>query len=207
MDAYVRVNGLVAPLDRENVDTDQILPAVYLKRIERSGFGPFLFHSWRFLPDGSPDPRFELNAPEYQDATILVAGRNFGGGSSREAAPWALEDHGFRTITPPGFADIFFNNCLQNGMLPVVLSEERVRELINRAQSQPGYRATVDLETCTVSDEQGFRATFEIDPFRRHCLLNGLDDIGLTLQREEKVRAYEERRWTGLKVAARRGET
>ncbi len=202
MDAYVRVTGLVAPLDRENVDTDQILPAVYLKRIERSGFGPFLFHSWRFLPDGTPNAQFELNAPEYQGATILVAGRNFGGGSSREAAPWALEDYGFRTIIAPGFADIFYNNCLQNGMLPVVLLEEQVRALIGRAQSQPGYRATVDLETCTVTDEQGFSAAFELDPFRRHCLLKGLDDIGLTLQQEDDIRAYEQRHWPGLPVQA-----
>jgi len=202
MEPYVRVNGLVAPLDRENVDTDQILPAVYLKRIERSGFGPFLFHSWRFLPDGTPNAQFELNAPEYQGATILVAGRNFGGGSSREAAPWALEDYGFRTIIAPGFADIFYNNCLQNGMLPVVLLEEQVRALIGRAQSQPGYRATVDLETCTVTDEQGFSAAFELDPFRRHCLLKGLDDIGLTLQQEDDIRAYEQRHWPGLPVQA-----
>ncbi|MBF8268057.1 MAG: 3-isopropylmalate dehydratase, small subunit [Dehalococcoidia bacterium] len=193
MQPFTKQTGIVAPLDRDNVDTDQIIPAVYLKRIERTGFGQFLFSSWRFLPNGQPNPGFKLNAPRYRGATILVAGRNFGGGSSREHAPWALLDYGFRAIIAPSFADIFRNNCFQNGMLPVVLPEEQVRELMARAEAQPGYQATVDLESCLVYDAQGFRASFEIDEFRRHCLLHGLDDIALTLQHEDRILAYERR--------------
>lgn len=191
MEPFTKVTGIVAPLDRENVDTDQIIPAVHLKRIERTGFGQFLFGAWRFLPDGSPNPDFELNAPRYRDATVLVAGRNFGSGSSREHAPWALLDYGFRTIIAPSFADIFRNNCLQNGMLPVVLTADEVSTLIGKAAAQPGYQATVDLESRTVYDSDGFSASFEVDEFRRYCLLNGLDDIALTLQQEERIAAFE----------------
>ncbi|HWV56287.1 MAG TPA: 3-isopropylmalate dehydratase small subunit [Longimicrobiales bacterium] len=191
MEPYTRVTGIVAPLDRADVDTDQIIPALYLKRIERTGFGQFLFARWRYLADGSPDPDFVLNDPRYQGATILVTGPNFGSGSSREHAPWALVDAGFRTIIAPSFADIFRNNCYQNGMLPVQLPDADVRRIIQNATANPGYRITVDLESCTVSDETGFSAKFEIDPFRRECLLKGLDDIGLTLQHEDAIAAYE----------------
>ncbi|MSQ14818.1 MAG: 3-isopropylmalate dehydratase small subunit [Dehalococcoidia bacterium] len=198
MEAYVKVTGLVAPMDRVNVDTDQICPAQFLKRIERTGFGQFLFHSWRFREDGSPNPDFVLNEARYQGASVLVTGPNFGCGSSREHAPWALEDYGFRTVIAPSFADIFYNNCFQNGMLPVVLPEERVNELIKRAQKVPGYKLSIDLENCTVTDDEGFKAEFKVDPFRRNCLLNGLDDIGLTLQNEDRITAFEKRRpaWT-----------
>ncbi len=191
MQPFTVHEGLVAPLDQVNVDTDQIVPKQFLKRIERTGFGQFLFYDWRFLPDGSPNPDFVLNKPEYQGATILLTRRNFGCGSSREHAPWALLDYGFRAILAPSFADIFFNNCFKNGILPVVLSEEAIDELFKRATAQPGYRLTVDLETCQVRDAAGLVLPFQVDPFRRECLLQGLDDIGITLQYEEKIRAYE----------------
>ncbi|MFO7173967.1 MAG: 3-isopropylmalate dehydratase small subunit [Bacillota bacterium] len=191
---FVRHTGLVVPLDRVNVDTDQIMPKQFLKRIERTGFGQFLFWDWRYLPDGSPNPEFELNQPRYQGASILVTGKNFGCGSSREHAPWGLADYGFKVIIAPSFADIFYNNCFKNFLLPVTLPEAEVRLLLDRARAIEGYRLTVDLEAQTVTDEHGFHATFEIDPFRRYCLLNGLDDIGLTLQYEEKIAAYEARR-------------
>ena len=195
MEPFIRMTGVVAALDRENVDTDQIIPAVYLKRIERTGFGEFLFSQpgWRFLPDGQLDPNFELNKPEYQGATILIAGKNFGSGSSREHAPWALLDYGFKVIIAPSFADIFHNNCFQNGMLPVVLPEDIVRQIMDKAVTQSGYQATVDLEALEISDNQGFRASFETNEFRRNCLLKGLDDIGLTLQLEAKIKAFEEK--------------
>ncbi|MCG0238586.1 MAG: 3-isopropylmalate dehydratase small subunit [Firmicutes bacterium] len=191
---FVRHTGLVVPLDRVNVDTDQIMPKQFLKRIERTGFGQFLFWDWRYLPDGSPNPEFELNQPRYQGASILVTGKNFGCGSSREHAPWGLADYGFRVIIAPSFADIFYNNCFKNFLLPVTLSEVEVQRLLDRAREIEGYRLTVDLEAQTVTDAYGFHATFAIDPFRRYCLLNGLDDIGLTLQHEEKIAAYEARR-------------
>ena len=191
MKPYTRVTGTVAPLDRANVDTDQIIPAVHLKRIERTGFGQFLFDAWRRLPDGSPNPDFVLNQPAYRDATILVAGQNFGSGSSREHAPWALQDYGFRTIIAPSFADIFRNNCYQNGMLPLVLPQEAVDRIMERASTIPGYQVTVDLERGLVTDSQEFSVPFEIDSFRRDCLLRGLDDIGLTLEQEDKITAYE----------------
>jgi 3-isopropylmalate/(R)-2-methylmalate dehydratase small subunit len=197
MQPFTRLTGIAAPLDRDNVDTDQIIPAVHLKRIERTGFGQFLFQSWRFLPDGSPNPDFELNHPGYRGARILLAGRNFGCGSSREHAPWALHDYGYRAIIAPSFADIFRSNCFQNGMLPLVLPPEQVSQLMAQAKAHPGYRVTVDLERQMVTDGQGFEASFEVDPFRRRCLLQGLDDIGLTLQHDEKVRAYEARHWPG----------
>ena len=194
MEPFVKLTGVVAAIDRENVDTDQIIPAVYLKRIERTGFGQFLFSQpgWRFLPDGSPDPDFELNKPSYQGASILVAGHNFGSGSSREHAPWALLDYGFKVIIAPSFADIFYNNCFQNGMLPIVLSEANIKNLMEKAQgSYEGYEATIDLQNCTISDGQGLAIPFETDDFRRDCLLKGLDDIGLTLQNEDKISIYE----------------
>jgi len=194
MEPFIRMTGVVAVLDRENVDTDQIIPAVYLKRIERTGFGQFLFSQpgWRFLPDGRLDPDFELNKPGYEGGTILVAGKNFGSGSSREHAPWALLDYGFKVIIAPSFADIFHNNCFQNGMLPVVLPEDVVREIMDKAVTQAGCQVTVDLEALEVSDSQGFRVPFKTNEFRRNCLLKGLDDIGLTLQLEGKIKAFEE---------------
>jgi 3-isopropylmalate/(R)-2-methylmalate dehydratase small subunit len=187
--------GRVAPLDRINVDTDQIIPKQFLKRIERTGFGQFLFYDWRFdAASGEPDSSFVLNEPRYRGASVLIAGRNFGCGSSREHAPWALEDYGFRAIIAPSFADIFYNNCTKNGMLPVVLSDAEVAELMRRANSVENYALTVDLEKREVRDAEGFRATFEIDEFKRHCLLEGLDDIGLTLKHEAQITAYEARR-------------
>ena len=194
MKSFLRHTGLAAMLDRVNVDTDQIIPKQFLKRIERTGFGQFLFYDWRFNPDGSINPDFELNDPRYEDATILVARSNFGCGSSREHAPWALLDYGFRSILAPSFADIFYNNCFKNGMLPVVLSEEQIEQLFMRASKTRGYELTVDLERQWVTDDEGLRFTFDIDPFRRECLLKGLDDIGLTLQHEDKIREYEARR-------------
>jgi 3-isopropylmalate/(R)-2-methylmalate dehydratase small subunit len=194
MEAFTKLTGLAAPMDRVNVDTDQIIPKQFLKRIERTGFGQFLFFDWRYLDDGkTPNPEFELNQPQYQGATILIAGKNFGCGSSREHAPWALNDYGFRALIAPSFADIFFNNCFKNGMLPITLPEEMINQLLEKAKS-PGYQMTVDLETQTVSDNEGFSMHFDVDPFRRYCLLNGLDDIGLTLQHEEDITAYEAKR-------------
>ena len=194
MQPFTVHTGLVAPLDRVNVDTDQIIPKQFLKRIERTGFGPFAFFDWRYLPDGRPNPEFELNDPKYQGATIFVAGRNFGCGSSREHAPWALQEYGFCALIAPSFADIFYNNCLQNGILPVVLPEERVEELLRKAQGQACYQVTVDLEQQVVYDANGFREPFEIDPFVRTRLLNGLDDVGLTLQLEDRIERFEQQR-------------
>ncbi len=195
MEPFVRLHGIVAPLDRVNVDTDQIIPKQFLKRIERTGFGQFLFFDWRFKEDGSPNPDFVLNRPGYQGASILVAGRNFGSGSSREHAPWALLDYGFRCIIAPSFADIFYNNCFQNGILPVTLPEETVKQIIARAEADPGYRLHVDLEAQRVwDDREEVVASFQIEPFRRYCLLNGLDAIGLTLQHEDRIAAFEARR-------------
>ena len=196
MEPFIRITGVVAALDRENVDTDQIIPAVYLKRIERTGFGEFLFSQpgWRFLPDGQLDPNFELNRVGYEGASILIAGKNFGSGSSREHAPWALLDYGFKVIIAPSFADIFHNNCFQNGMLPVVLPEDTVREIMDKAVTQPGYQLTVDLDGLSVSDDQGFNVSFATNEFRRDCLLKGLDDIGLTLQLGSKIDAFEQGR-------------
>ena len=192
MEAFVKLNGVVAPLDRVNVDTDQIIPAVYLKSIERTGFQDALFSSWRYREDGSPNPDFVLNVPAYRSASVLVAGRNFGCGSSREHAPWALHDYGIRCIIAPSFADIFYNNCLQNGLLPVRLPEETVQRILNRAAEDPGYRINVDLEGQRVWDEaEEIAVQFDMDPARRHALLNGLDDIGQTLQHEDEINAYE----------------
>src|SRR5246127_1762623 len=178
--------GRVAPLDRVNVDTDQIIPKQFLKRIEKTGFGQFLFYDWRFSSDGKKNPDFVLHEPRYDGASILVAGKNFGCGSSREHAVWALADYGFRTVIAPSFADIFANNSTKNGFLNVALTEEEIAELMRRAQ-QEHYELTVDLEQCKVYDDQGFSASFQIDNFVRHCLLHGLDDIGLTLQHESDI--------------------
>jgi 3-isopropylmalate/(R)-2-methylmalate dehydratase small subunit len=193
MQAFRTHTGLVAPLDRANVDTDQIIPKQFLKRVERTGFGQFAFYDWRFNPDGTPNKEFVLNHPRYKGASVLVAAKNFGCGSSREHAPWALADYGFKSIIAPTYADIFYNNSLKNGLLPVKLSLPEVEELLKRAQ-QENYRLTVDLEKKEVWDEQGFRASFEMDDFRRRCLLEGLDDIGLTLRFEDDIAKYEQRR-------------
>ena len=191
MRAFTKHTGLVALMDRSNVDTDQIIPKQFLKRIERTGFGQFLFFDWRFLDDGSENPDFELNRPEYAGASVLIARRNFGCGSSREHAPWALDDYGFRVLIAPSFADIFFNNCFKNGMLPIRLSEAAVDDLFARATAHEGYQLTVDLQSRTITDQHGLSLTLEVDDSRRHCLLNGLDDIALTLDQEDKITAYE----------------
>ena len=192
MEPFTKLTGVAAPLDRVNVDTDQIIPAVHLKRIERTGYGQFLFGPLRFNADGEPNPDFILNHPNIQNPKFLVAGRNFGCGSSREHAPWALEDYGFRCIIAPSFADIFYNNCFQNGLLPIMLSEVHVAILMTSLKHNLGSTLSVDLEAqqlWLVDGEVGF--SFDIDPFRKRCLLEGLDDIGLTLLHEEKISAYE----------------
>lgn len=192
---FVRHTGRVASLPRVNVDTDQIIPKQFLKRIERTGFGRHLFHDWRYRPDGSSDPAFELNQPKATGATILVTGDNFGCGSSREHAPWALGEYGFRAIIAPSFADIFFNNCCQNGLLPVRLGRAEVVELVRRYDAAPGgYDLTVDLERRRVSDAAGFSAGFELDPYRREMLLFGLDEIGRTLRLDGRITAFEKGR-------------
>lgn len=196
MQPFVKHRGLVAPMDRANVDTDQIIPKQFLKRIERTGFGQFLFFDWRFHDDGSPNADFELNRPELEGASILLARRNFGSGSSREHAPWALEDYGFRVVIAPSFADIFYNNCFKNGMLPIRLAEQQVEELFQRAGKHAGYQLEVDLQSQTIKDDHGLELSFEVEPFRRHCLLNGLDDIGLTLAHEDKIAEYERKHGT-----------
>jgi 3-isopropylmalate/(R)-2-methylmalate dehydratase small subunit len=191
MQPFRKHTGIVAPLDRVNVDTDQIIPKQFLKRIERTGFGEFLFYDWRFSGDGKKIADFVLHDPRYQQAAILVAGKNFGCGSSREHAVWALADYGFRVVIAPSFADIFANNSLKNGLLTVRLSEDQVAALMRRAQEIPNYQLAVDLEKLRIDDTQGFSATFSMDDFARHCLLNGLDDIGLTLQHEAAIEEYE----------------
>ena len=193
MDALKQVEGVVAALDRADVDTDQIIPKQFLKRIERTGYGPFLFNDWRFNPDGSEKPDFELNQPALEDAKILVAGRNFGCGSSREHAAWALHDYGFRAVISSSFADIFLGNCYQTGIVPLQLPEADVRKLLERASKVP-YRATVDLEAMVVKGEDGLTISFQLDPFRRRCLMEGLDDIGLTLQHEGEITRFERER-------------
>ncbi len=195
MDAFDTLTGAIAPLDRVNVDTDQIIPKQFLKRVERTGFGQYLFNDWRFEENGSANPDFILNKSGYRNASILVSGRNFGCGSSREHAPWALQDFGIKCIIAPSFADIFFANCFQNGILPVVLPEETVKILIENSENNPGYKITVDLEGQRIWDENEEVVTeFNIEPFRRHCLLNGLDEIGLTLEDEDKIASFESNR-------------
>ncbi len=195
MKPFRTVRSRIAPLDRANVDTDQIIPKQFLKRVERTGYGEFLFFDWRRLQSGdnagAPDPSFVLNRPQHQGAEILVAGKNFGCGSSREHAAWALGDFGFRCVIAPSFADIFFSNAQKNGILLVTLPEQQVEALLARAAETPDYQLTVSLEEQTVSDDQGFRAGFTMDPFRRYCLMEGLDDIGLTLRHSDALDAYE----------------
>jgi 3-isopropylmalate/(R)-2-methylmalate dehydratase small subunit len=188
---FTRHTGRVASLPRVNVDTDQIIPKQFLKRVERTGFGAFLFNDWRFRPDGTPDQHFVLNDPRYEGASILLAGRNFGCGSSREHAPWALADFGFRAIVAPSFADIFAANCVKNGLLTVALPNVDIALLASRARLGAGYRLTVDLESQEVSDDFGFKAAFAVGEFARRCLLLGLDEIGLTLEREGDIDRYE----------------
>lgn len=200
MKAFTQHQGLVAPLDRANVDTDQIIPKQFLKSIKRTGFGQNLFDEWRYLDEGQPDQdcstrplntEFVLNQPRYQGASVLLAQENFGCGSSREHAPWALEEYGFRAIIAPSFADIFYNNSFKNGLLPIVLTAAEVNELFAQAQATEGYQLTVDLAAQTVTRPDGVQYSFEVDAFRKHCLLNGLDDIGLTLQDAELIREFE----------------
>ena len=194
MDAFTKHSGVVMPLDRVNVDTDQIIPKQFLKRVERDGYEDFLFFDWRFNADGTPNKDFVLNYPHYKNASVLVAGRNFGCGSSREHAPWALQQYGFKAIISASYADIFYNNCFQNGLLPVTLDEVAVAHITAQAKEIPGYAVTIDLENCLVSDNEGFSVSFNLDEFKQYCLLNGLDDIGITLQSEDAIKAYEERR-------------
>lgn len=203
MKAFTVHKGIVAPMDRANVDTDMIIPKQFLKSIKRSGFGPNLFDELRYLDEGQPDadnsgrplnPDFVLNQPRYAGASVLLARENFGCGSSREHAPWALEDFGFRTIIAPSFADIFYNNSFKNGLLPITLDEATVDRLFQETEANDGYELTVDLENQKVVTPSGEEIAFEVDEFRRHCLLNGLDDIGLTLQDADDIRAYEEKR-------------
>lgn len=203
MDKFIRVDGLAVPLDRANVDTDAIIPKQFLKSIRRTGFGPNLFDEWRYLDHGEPgmdnskrplNPDFVLNQPRYHGAQILLARENFGCGSSREHAPWALDDYGFRAIIAPSFADIFFNNCFKNGLLPIVLDVASVDDLFQAVIATPGYRLQIDLEQQSVIAPDGMVYRFEVDAFRKNCLLNGLDDIGLTLQHVREIKEYEARR-------------
>jgi 3-isopropylmalate/(R)-2-methylmalate dehydratase small subunit len=197
--------GRVAPLDRMNVDTDQIIPKQFLKRIERSGFGQFLFYDWRFSAEGKKNAGFVLDEPRYQGASVLVAGRNFGCGSSREHAVWALADFGFRAVISSSFADIFANNSTKNGFLTVQLSEAETAELMRRARELEDYEVTIDLEQCQVRDDHGLSARFPIDEFVRHCLLNGLDDIGLTLQHENQIASYEAQHFVPIALQSEKG--
>ena len=193
MEPFNNHTGIVAAMDRANVDTDQIIPKQFLKRIERTGFGQFLFNDWRYLDDDldRPNPEFELNTPATAEASILLARRNFGCGSSREHAVWALADYGFRVVIAPTFADIFYNNCFKNGVLPIALDEQQVDSLFRNCAGEAPYRLTVDLAECRISDDNGLSLAFEVDPFRRHCLLEGLDDIAMTLKEADRIAAYE----------------
>lgn len=196
MQSFTKHSGVVAAMDRSNVDTDQIIPKQFLKRIERTGFGQFLFNDWRFLSDGTPDPSFELNRPEAEGATILLARRNFGCGSSREHAPWALADYGFRCVIAPTFADIFYSNCFSNSILPIRLLEEDVEQLFELAKAATAsnagkYELNIDLNECTLFDDDGFQRSFEVEPFRRRCLLEGLDNISLSLKHTDEISAWE----------------
>ena len=203
MQKFTLLKGLVAPMDRENVDTDAIIPKQFLKSIKKTGFGPNLFDEWRYLDKGEPgipetarkpNPDFVLNQPRYQGASILLARKNFGCGSSREHAPWALDQYGFRAIIAPSFADIFFNNCFKNGLLPIVLPEATVAQLFDEVAAFPGYQLTIDLERQVIVRPQGEEIPFEVQAFRKYCLLNGFDDIGLTLRQSDKIRAFEAQR-------------
>ena len=194
MKSFTKHTGLVAAMDRSNVDTDQIIPKQFLKRIERTGFGQFLFYDWRFDKDGNTIAEFELNLPKFKGASVLVARKNFGNGSSREHAVWALDDFGFRCVIAESFADIFYNNCSKNGVLPVRLTAEEVEQIHQQVATNEGYQLTVDLESNLVTDESGFSASFEIDDFRRKCFLDGLDHIALTLQKSEQINEFEKTR-------------
>ncbi|MAU23925.1 MAG: 3-isopropylmalate dehydratase small subunit [Chloroflexi bacterium] len=194
MEKFIEHTGLVAPLDRVNVDTDQIIPKQFLKRIERTGFGEFAFYDWRYLEDGVPNPDFILNNPKFSGASILVAGPNFGSGSSREHAPWALSEYGFKVIISSSFADIFRNNCMQNGIVTVVLPTEEIDVIMTNALRVPGYKMTVNLENQILKDKLGFSSKFDFDPFRKDSILKGLDDIGITLQNEEDISIYESKK-------------
>ena len=200
MQAFTQLNGLVVPLDRANVDTDAIIPKQFLKSIKRSGFGPNAFDEWRYLDHGEPgmdnskrkiNPDFVLNQARYQGGSVLLARENFGCGSSREHAPWALEDYGFRVIIAPSFADIFFNNCFKNGMLPIVLSADDVDALFEETEASEGYKLNIDLSEQSITSPSGKSYKFDVDAFRKHCLLNGLDDIGLTMQHQDAIKAFE----------------
>jgi 3-isopropylmalate/(R)-2-methylmalate dehydratase small subunit len=193
MQPFTKMSGPVMPMDRVNVDTDQMVPKQFLKRLTREGYGRVLFYDWRYLPGEKPNPDFVLNKPRYKGASVLLARANFGCGSSREHAPWAILDYGFRAILAPSYADIFYNNCFKNGILPVTLSNEQIDELFARTAAKEGYRVAVDLERQVVTDENGLRYGFTIDPFRRECLLKGLDDIGLTLLHEADISAFEKK--------------
>ncbi|MGW8957974.1 3-isopropylmalate dehydratase small subunit [Paenibacillus sp. NPDC055715] len=194
MEAFTTLKGIVAPVDRVNVDTDAIIPKQFLKRIERTGFGQFLFYEWRFDEDGHTNPDFELNKPRYAGASVLVSRANFGCGSSREHAPWAIMDYGFRCVIAPSYADIFYNNCFKNGILPIKLSEEQVEDLFQRTAKHDNYQLNIDLNEKTVTDDYGLHIDFDLDEHRRQFLLQGLDDIGLTLQHESEILAYEQKR-------------
>jgi 3-isopropylmalate/(R)-2-methylmalate dehydratase small subunit len=203
MEKFTVHKGIVAPLDRENVDTDAIIPKQFLKSIKRTGFGPNLFDEWRYLDHGEPgmdpatrkpNPDFVLNKPQYQGASVLLARKNFGCGSSREHAPWALDQYGFRALIAPSFADIFFNNSFKNGLLPIVLSESQVAQLFDEVYAFPGYELTIDLPRQVIVKPDGSEIAFDVQPFRKHCLINGLDDIGLTLQHKDAIKAFEAQR-------------
>ena len=203
MDQFTVHRGLVAPMDRENVDTDAIIPKQFLKSIRKTGFGPNLFDEWRYLDHGEPgmdaatrkpNPDFVLNQPRYAGASILLARKNFGCGSSREHAPWALQQYGFRSVIAPSFADIFFNNCFKNGLLPIVLPDATVAKLFDEVSAFPGYELTVDLERQVIVKPDGAEIAFDVQPFRKYCLLNGFDDIGLTLRQQDKIKAFEANR-------------
>ncbi len=203
MQKFTSHQGLVAPMDRENVDTDAIIPKQFLKSIRKTGFGPNLFDEWRYLDHGEPgqdpasrkpNPDFVLNQPRYKGASVLLARKNFGCGSSREHAPWAIDQYGFRAIIAPSFADIFFNNCFKNGLLPIVLPESQIDLLFNEVHAFPGYELTVNLETQLITRPGGEEIAFEVQAFRKYCLLNGLDDIGLTLRHKDKIKAFEQER-------------
>jgi 3-isopropylmalate/(R)-2-methylmalate dehydratase small subunit len=194
MQPFTKHTGLVAPLDRVNVDTDQMVPKQFCKLLTREGYGRILFYDWRYLPGEKPNPEFVLNFPRYRGASVLIARANFGCGSSREHAPWGILDYGFRVVIAPSFADIFYNNCFKNGILPVALTAEQMDELFQRTEKRAGYQLAADLEKQTITDDSGLSYSFQIDPFRKHCLMKGLDDIGLTLEHEKAITAFEQKR-------------